>query len=819
MPNSAVGLCFRAQLRSRRGSWLGLGAVIGLVVSVSLAGVAGARRTASAYPRLEAATNPADAVVFDTTPNPQIPALDAGAVAALPQVAQAASMRVFDSFEGQQFANTFGSPGGDAFTVGRGINQLHLRSGRAADVSRANEVVVDYSTADRDHLRPGSRLRLRLVLPAPGGPQWIPNYQSTMPFTFTVVGVVATPGQFPPETGFYWSGPGIYVTPAFIAAHVSDLSYYDANVVRVRGGAPGVDALTAAVGQLTGTGFQPVIIPMGQQSAQTERSFHLQVVALWMLSGLLGLVALLVLIDLLVRQAVLESRDWRTLWAMGLGRGELVRLGLAGTAVTGGAAGVVAIAASLALSPLAPIGVIRDAETHPGLAFDALVLVPGAVGLLVLALAVAAVPLWRAARAATRVEPGEQVVQERPTVAGRVAAAGLPVAATAGVRMALEPGRGPTAVPVRSTLGGGIVGVAALVAALTFAVSLGHLVHTPRLYGVTWDTEVTNNNGPDAAAKGIDIIRSDPDVLAAAWDYNVPGTFSAAGRGSGADPVQTSIQVLDPVHGLVHPVIVAGREPSAPDEVALGIRTMQGLHLRIGDSLEASALDQGARPLAVRLVGQAVLEPGDSSGALGTGAVLTRSGLDRLAQGSTTFPPFIIAVQFKPGRDVGKATGELQDRLQALDENFGATSPQVPDTLVNFGQVRYLPYVLGGLLGLVALLVLVHLVVTAVRRRRRDLAILKTLGFTRAQVRRTVLWQATTLGLAVLVVGIPVGVGTGHWLWDLLANQQGILPEPATPILLIAAGVAAVLAAANLASLIPAALAGRTPPALVLRSE
>jgi hypothetical protein len=245
---------------------------------------------------------------------------------------------------------------------------------------------------------------------------------------------------------------------------------------------------------------------------------------------------------------------------------------------------------------------------------------------------------------------------------------------------------------------------------------------------------------------------------------------------------------------------------------------MHDLHVRIGSRLPASAIE-GAAPLPVEVVGQAVLEPGDSSGALGNGAVMTLEGLNRLAQGSTTFPPFILAVQFKPGVDVARARAALQDRLQGVDPNFGVGPPIAPDALVDFGQVNYLPYVAGGLLGLVALLVLVHLIVTAVRRRRRDLAILKTIGFTRAQVLRLVLWQATSLGVAVVVIGAPIGIATGRWMWNALATQQGILPDPVAPALLIIVAAAGLLLAANLASLVPAVVAGRTRPALVLRAE
>lgn len=807
---ASVWLCWRTQIRHRRWSILAFGAVLGLIVSVSLGTAAAARRTQAAYPGLQAATRPADAVAFASTPNPQIPTITVESIEALPEVGEAGRIRVFDGFDttAHTFANAFGSIDGNAFSPDRGVNQLHLRAGRPYDPQRADEVLVDYSVANRDRLQVGSRLTLQLAAPGTGVPQWIPDLQNAQSFTFHVVGIVATPGQFPPETGFYWSGPATYLTPAFLRAHGEDLSWYQASVVRLRQRARPARTLDAFTNDLSDSaGFEPVVIPIGEQSTLTQHSFHLQVVALWVLAGLLGLAALMVLVDLLVRQVALDSQDWPTLRALGMGRGALVGLGLLGTATTGLVAAGFALVGGLLVSPLAPLGVARYAEVHPGLSFDGRLLGLGAVGLVAVMLTAAAFPLIRSARGAELLA-GAGAVPARP---GRVARLGraLPVSAQAGVRMALEPGEGRTAVPVRSTLGAGVVGVAALVAALTFGVSLQHLVSTPRLYGVTWDVEILNDNGPGADAAGIPIVASDPSVAAQAWVYGPPGNFGRA---------KASIQVLEPLKGAMHPVILSGREPVAADEVALGSRTMATAHVKIGDRLEATAIQGGAR-LSVRVVGRAVLEPGDSGGSLGTGASMTLDGLNRLAQGTTTFPPFILAVRFKPGVNVARASAALNNRLQAADPSFNISAPEKPGALVDFGQVNYLPYLTGGLLGVVALLVLIHLVVTAVRRRRRDLAILKTLGFTRGQVRASVLWQATSLAAACLLFGVPIGIAFGRWLWNLLATQQGILPQPVAPALLIAAALAGLLIVANVVSLIPAAIAGRTRPALVLRSE
>jgi len=73
------------------------------------------------------------------------------------------------------------------------------------------------------------------------------------------------------------------------------------------------------------------------------------------------------------------------------------------------------------------------------------------------------------------------------TLADTAARAGLPPTSVAGLRMALEQGRGPRAVPVRASLVGVTAGIIALTAAVTFGTSLDRLLATPRLYGWNFD--------------------------------------------------------------------------------------------------------------------------------------------------------------------------------------------------------------------------------------------------------------------------------------------------------------------------------------------
>src|SRR4029077_8701048 len=126
---------------------------------------------------------------------------------------------------------------------------------------------------------------------------------------------------------------------------------------------------------------------------------------------------------------------------------------------------------------------------HPGFSVNWAILGLGVVATVILLVARVAWPAWRVAGAHAGVQGSLEVAgSERPSrLVEEATRAGAPASAAVGIRLALEPGRGRTAVPVRSALAGTVLAVAAVAAAFTFGTNLVRLVHTPKLYGQTWD--------------------------------------------------------------------------------------------------------------------------------------------------------------------------------------------------------------------------------------------------------------------------------------------------------------------------------------------
>ena len=134
-------------------------------------------------------------------------------------------------------------------------------------------------------------------------------------------------------------------------------------------------------------------------------------------------------------------------------------------------------------------------------------------------------------------------------------------------------------------------------------------------------------------------------------------------------------------------------------------------------------------------------------------------------------------------------------------------------------RISAVPWFLGGVLAFLAVGTLAHALLVTIRRRRRDLAILKTLGFVGRQVRATVAWLAVAIVAPALLFGLPIGIAAGRWGWREFAQYLAVVPEPIAPAAGTLIVAAAVVAVANIVAAAPAQIAAHAPPATVLKTE
>jgi hypothetical protein len=406
----------------------------------------------------------------------------------------------------------------------------------------------------------------------------------------------------------------------------------------------------------------------------------------------------------------------------------------------------------------------------------------------------------------------------------------------AGARFALEPGRGRTAVPVRSVITGAVLAIGVVMATLTFGASLDSLVSHPALYGWNFDYALyaTDGWGPFPPAVTA-LVHHDRSVQAATGVYFLTVQIDRQ--------QQTVPAILSPVRPAVGPRILSGHGLDGPGQIVLGSATLAQLRKRVGDTVRVY-LGSVIRGSELRIVGTAALPTiGDTLGvhaSLSTGALFATTVVPAAIFTREYGPengPNAILVRLRPGitqaagrrslEKIARTYNELAHSPRvvahagpsALQLQASVLPPQRPAEIVNYRTMGTLPAILSGGLAAGAVAGLGLTLVASVRRRRRDFALLKTLGFTRRQLAGAVAWQSTVIAAAGLVVGVPLGIAAGRWLWLLFARQLSAVPYPVIPAASIGLAALAALILANLVAAIPGRSAARTPAALVLRSE
>jgi hypothetical protein len=799
---AAVLIRVRAELRHRWQAWTVIALLIGFAGGVVLTAASGARRTDTAYSRLLRFSHAADVVV-----SPQNTGLGRyyDALGKLPGVTALGPLVGISSFTtGPNPIDVMINAGPDG-RYGTVVDRPKISEGRMFKPARPDEAVAERNLARLLHLHTGSVLSLVAAPSSPTGP----DFAHARTLNLRIVGVGVTRDD-PVSVNALSSQPALLATPALLAQFDPSIYAFDGAAVLLR---PGVSRAAfqqqaqALAARFPETGSPLFVADEHQQAAKVEGAIRPQAVALGIFSLLAAATALLVIGQMASRQLFLASTDNPVLRAIGMSRRHLTLVGLLEMAAAALAGTFVAVVLAVAASPWTPIGPARIAEPHPGVAANWGILGLGALGIMVLMLGWVAWPAWRLASSGAGRSAGYQQPSRVLEAASR---SGAPPSVAIGVGLALEPGRGRTAVPVRSALAGTVVATTAVAAAFTFGTNLAHLVRTPRLYGQTWNVAVDSQFGQMSSATVADFLGQKPGVTG--WTFgnhteltvgnrHIPAIRLAPGRGP-----------------QLWPTVVEGRAPETSDEVVLGTKTLKSAHLNLGQTIDAQ-LQEGTSPRPLRIVGRAVFPffghgsftpTGLGEGAAVRDAVPDRQGVNfflaRLAPGTPIDPVAFEAVL----RQLNVCPG---------DQACGVFTAQRPVDITNYARIQGTPLVLAGVLAVLAVGTLAHLLITSIRRRRRDLAVLKTLGFLRGQISAAVAWQASILVALALLIGLPVGVAAGRWVWMLFASRLGVPADPLVPFTFVIAAIPVALVLANALAAGPGLVAGRLSPASVLRHE
>ena len=765
-------LAGRTDVRRRWASVLALTLLVGLAGTFVLTAATGARRADSALDRfldstkmwdgsIEADYAATDAVVADVAAQPEVAAASAAFLVPVGS----------DELQGGVIA-------GLASGWLRDVYRPRIISGRLPDPRRDDELLVNEDYARRYRLVPGDVVVLEDFIGA-GIAQ-----------PMTIVGI----HRGPIDLALGDTYPGAIATEAFgrrygkaISAVVAGTPLADQIrpqvVARMKGEVGDPLPILAEVADRHADA-RPRVVGRSPFVAPLESALAVQVEAFWILTAVSGVSALLLLGMAMARLAAGGTHAPETLRALGLGSTSRMLVALVAPVLVAIVGGVLALAGAVLASPLVPLGSGRLVEPVPGIWVDPAALLAGGAVLIVALLAVAA---------ATALIVGRVDHRRAPRVPrSRRGNRQLPLPAVLGRDLAYrESGWG------RLALAAVGVGLGLVVSVVVYTASVDRLIDSPSLFGsdfevVLFPPELTNN--PEDVFAGVDLDQ--PAVESAAI------TRGAQVRVAG-DLLEA--QVIEPVRGVAGGTILRGRAPQAGDEVALGPTTANRLGLEVGDDVTIA----GTRRRSMRIVGEAVLPP-PGQAAYGDVLWLTPAAAERLE----------VELQ-EPELLVDVAEGIEPDAFLATidDDVFSANEVLVPDEVSNlddFGEIPIALMIFGVVLSGA---VLAFALVGIVRRRRHDLAILRTLGLRPRQVRASVFAAGLFIVGPGAVIGVAIGVVLGRAYWASVAARVPAVAQSVVPLALTALVVLGTLVVGCLLVVGPARSAGRLRPAEILRRD
>jgi hypothetical protein len=829
---------FRANFLRRWANYLTIVVLMGTIGGLALGSVAAARRTQSSYNTFLASSNPSDLDVVLFAPNisselGRLPHVEHVGVSSYSVNAFPAGKRGMPAFPKPMVNGTVANTGSlvdEYFTEDR----LALVSGRRASPKKANEFMADALAAKAMGWHVGQHIRMYFYTDAQadvanfGVVYKKPAVSMTMHLVGTVIpndDVLLDQVDRAPEL--------VIFTPVLTKLIVNNAVHYNDYALQLDHGARDISAVEREIINVLPSGTTYSFHVNAAVAAEVNRSLEPESISLGVFGLIAGLAALIIAGGVIARGLQGEAEDVNVLRALGGSPATSAMASLFGplAAVLSGA--ILAIAIAFGLSPLSPIGPVRAVYPDGGFAFDWAVL---GIGFVVLLLVLSAIAIGLILRRSRRTQ-GRARALSLPMVsrAGRLAAdIGFPVTAVVGLRFALERPSGRDAAPVRSALVGAVLAVTIVVATLTFGNSLSTLVSHPSLYGWNWNYAITSN-GDGVPPQAASLLNTDPYVVAWSGD-----NFANAQLNGITVPI-----ILTTYDAKVTAPLLSGHEVRGPNQVVLGAETMQELHKHLGQTVFVTYGTKKDYPVYVPPTQMTIVGTATLPAIGGTLSLHTSMGVGAMVPLSIEPPAFqrylhskyeslngytVDFIRLKKGAPPALAVASLRKiaryGLKLIDAtpNGGGSNDFVqsvlyPAEIENYRTIGVIPDLLALALALSAVVALGLTLVASVHRRRRDLALLRTIGFTGRQLLSAVAWQATVAGVVGSIFGIPLGIVVGRWLWTLFANNIYAVPRATVPLLSVLIVAVSAMVLANVVAALPGRTAARTSSAQVLRGE
>jgi putative ABC transport system permease protein len=250
----------------------------------------------------------------------------------------------------------------------------------------------------------------------------------------------------------------------------------------------------------------------------------------------------------------------------------------------------------------------------------------------------------------------------------------------------------------------------------------------------------------DAALENITIVDSENESV---------------GPTTGAPTIATNWYVTDrsPVE------LTSGHAPEGPGQALLDADTAKNKDVEIGDTLTVLAQPGSFEVKVVGIATFTTTNPGAALVFLDTPTAQTELLGDPEAATSisVTAAPGVSDEQLK--QRIAAELGPRAYEYQTADEQAESAAASLGGFL---DVIKYVMLGFAGIATLVGIFLIVNTFSMLIAQRTRELGLLRALGADRRQVRRSVLTEATLLGLVGSTLGLAVGIGMAFGLIELM---------------------------------------------------
>ncbi|MET8409021.1 FtsX-like permease family protein [Streptomyces sp. NPDC005195] len=267
--------------------------------------------------------------------------------------------------------------------------------------------------------------------------------------------------------------------------------------------------------------------------------------------------------------------------------------------------------------------------------------------------------------------------------------------------------------------------------------------------------------------------------------------------------------------------ITTGHAPRGPTETMVDADTADKHHLKLGDELRTIAVTGDFKARIVGIATFKVTNPGAAVVYFDTATAQREllGATGRFTQINVSAASGVTDARLK--RNVtttlgagttAKTSYKVQTQKENADENRSGVG-----SFMNV--IKYAMLGFAGIAFLVGIFLIINTFSMLVAQRTREIGLMRAIGSSRKQVNRSVLIEATLLGVFGSVLGVGAGVGLAVGLMKLMSaagmdlSTRDLTVKATTPVIGLLLGVVVTVLAAYL----PARRAGKVSPMAALR--